>query len=104
MIRLSVMYKREPGKRFDIDYYINHHIAMVHEKLDPLGVLVKTEIDKGMSTDEVGESPYVAIGHLYFNSFEDFQKGFADGAEEFIADEPNFTDIEPLAQFSEVVK
>ena len=57
MIRLSVMYPREPGKRFDLDYYINHHIAMVHRKLDPLGVLIKTEVDKGMSTEQVGDSP-----------------------------------------------
>lgn len=104
MIRLSVMYPREPGKRFDLDYYINRHIAMVHQKLDPLGVLVKTEVDKGLSTEEVGESPYVAIGHLYFNSLEDFQKGFADGAEEFLADEPNYTDIQYVIQFSEIVK
>ena len=104
MIRLSVMYPREPGKRFDLDYYINRHIAMVHQKLDPLGVLVKTEVDKGLSTEEVGESPYVAIGHLYFNSLEDFQKGFADGAEEFLADETNYTDIQYVIQFSEIVK
>ena len=47
MIRVTVMYPNETGKKFDMDYYLTKHRPMVHEKLDSVG-LVKTEIDKGI--------------------------------------------------------
>jgi uncharacterized protein (TIGR02118 family) len=99
MIRASVLYPNEPGKKFDFDYYINRHMVMVRQKLAPFG-LIRCEVDK--ATDVT--SPFLAVGHLYFNSLEDFQSGFFAHVDEFTMDMPNYTDIPPQMQISEIVK
>ncbi len=102
MIRISVMYPNTDGK-FDVGYYAGKHMDMVRERLQPMG-LQRAEVDKGISGLEPGsDAPFVAIGHLYFNSMEDFQKAFGAHAQEIMADTPNYTDIQPQFQFSEIV-
>ena len=102
MIRISVMYPNDPGIKFDMDYYINKHIALVHERLDPIG-LVKTEVDKGLSGHGDGVPPACCVvGYLYFNTMEDFQKMLPYN-DELTSDVPNFTDTIPVIQVSEIV-
>lgn len=101
MIKVSVMYANEDGKKFDMDYYCNNHIPMVQEKLG--AALLKAEVDEGLG----GGAPdapaaYVAMGHIYFESMDSFQTAFAPHAGEIMADIPNYTDIEPSIQVSEV--
>ena len=75
MIRVSVMYPNESDK-FDMDYYLNKHIPLVHQRLDSFG-LVRTEVDKGIGTQEPGApAPYAVIAHLIFNSIEEMEKGW----------------------------
>jgi len=101
MIRVSVYYP-SPGK-FDLGYYENNHMAMVGDRLKPLGLL-RWEIDKGLAGGTPdAPAPFVAIGHIYFNSVADFQKAFGAHAAEIMADIPNYTDIEPQFQVSEVI-
>lgn len=99
MIRVSVMYPNEQGKKFDFDYYVNKHIVLAHRLLDPAG-LVRSEVDKAADAS----SPYVAVGHLYFNSMEEFQNGFFVHAAEFGEDLANYTDTVPQMQISEIIK
>jgi uncharacterized protein (TIGR02118 family) len=42
------------------------------------------------------------MGHIYFDSVEAFQTAFGPHAETIMADIPNYTDIEPTLQISEV--
>ena len=103
MIRVTVLYPNKLGGKFDHAYYAERHMKLVNEKLGPMG-LVKTEIDMGVAGVPPGSSaPYVALGHLIFNSIEDFQKGFAAHGEELGSDRSNYTDIEPQVQISEIV-
>ncbi len=95
MIRVSVMYAA--GGKFDYDYYMNKHMQLVHRLLDPYG-LVKTEVDKG-----IGDSPYMAVGHLIFNTIEDMQKGLQAHDPKLAADLVNFTDVKPQFQVSEIL-
>ena len=99
MIRVSVMYPNEKGKRFDVNYFATKHIGLIHKKLDGAG-LVRSEVDKAADPS----SPFIAIGHLYFKSMEEFQTGFFTHAAEMTADIPNFTDVTPQVQISEIVK
>ena len=63
MIRVSVLYAHEAGKKFDHDYYVNKHMKLVRERLMSFG-LVRTEVDKGRAGGAPGApAPYVAIGH-----------------------------------------
>ena len=57
---------------------------------------MKWEIDSGV------DGPYVAIGHLYFDSMDSMGSAMGNGAEA-MGDVPNFTDIESAIQISEVL-
>ncbi|MBC8239967.1 MAG: EthD family reductase [Alphaproteobacteria bacterium] len=101
MIKVSVLYANESGKSFDMDYYCNSHIPMVLEKVG--AACSKAEVDQGLA----GGAPdapaaYIAMGHLYFDSVESFQTAFGPHAEAIMADVPNYTDIQPNIQISEV--
>ncbi len=101
MIRVSVLYANEEGKKFDHEYYAKTHMPMVGERLKPLG-LVRYEVDTGLSGGEPNSPPpYVAVAYLIFNSVEDFQKGMGEHGAEIMGDIPNYTDIAPQIQVSE---
>ena len=103
MIRISVMYPNE-GKKFNMDYYLDTHIPLVHKLLDPYG-LVRIEVDKGIGTVEPGApAPFVVVGYMIFNNIEEMQKGLQAHDPELAADVPNFTDIRPQFQISEIIK
>jgi uncharacterized protein (TIGR02118 family) len=101
MIKLSVFYPNEEGKRFDMDYYLNSHIPMIQEKL---GTALKGgTVEQGLGGAEPGSpATYVAMGHLLFDSVEAFQSAFGPYAEAIMADIPNYTDTQPTIQISEV--
>ena len=101
MIKVSVLYANEPGRKFDMDYYCRTHISLVQQKL---GVACKrVAVEQGVSGATPEARPaYIAMGHLYFDSVEAFQTAFTPHAAEIIADIPNYTDIQPILQISEV--
>ena len=101
MIKVSVFYPDREGSKFDMDYYCNSHIPMVREKLGPACKNVAVEHGIGGATP--GSRPgFIAMGHLYFDSVEAFQKAFGPHADAIMGDIPNYTDIQPTIQFSEV--
>jgi uncharacterized protein (TIGR02118 family) len=85
------------------DYYKSTHHPQVEEKLKGNGLL-KYEIDKGIGTAEPGKpAPYIMIANLTFNSIDEVQSAFKKHSESIMADIPNFTDVQPEIQISEVV-
>ena len=101
MIKFSIFYPNEEGKKFDMDYYINSHIAMVMEKLG--GAVKGGTVDQGLAGGAPGSpATYVAMGHLLFDSVEELQSAFGPHMEAIMADIPNYTDIQPTIQISEV--
>lgn len=103
-VKMSVIYPQQEGKRFDMDYYASKHRRMVHEALDPEGLLGFT-IDKGLGGGAPGSpAPYVCMGHLRFESAEVMQAAMKKHGKALMADVPNFTDITPEVQVSEVVE
>ena len=101
MIKVSVFYPNEEGKKFDMEYYCNKHIPMVLEKLGDAcrGVTV----EQGLGGVQPGSPAiYIAMGHLLFESIEAFQAAFGPHAKGIMGDMPNYTDVQPLIQISEV--
>lgn len=101
MIKVSVFYPNRNGARFDMDYYCKSHIPMVQQKL---GAACKSvAVEQGLGGATPGAAPtYVAMGHLYFDSADAFAAAFGPHAQSIMADIPNYTDIEPVIQISEV--
>ena len=101
MIKVSVFYADREGSKFDMDYYCRSHIPMVREKL---GAACKgVAVEQGVAGATPGSRPgFIAMGHLYFDSSEAFQTAFGPHAETIMADIPNYTDIQPTIQISEV--
>jgi uncharacterized protein (TIGR02118 family) len=103
MICVSVFYPSGAGKHFDQVYYEQKHRALVMERLASHGI-TRYEIDQGLSGLGPGSEPmFACVGRLYFNAVGDFQQAMAAHGAELQADIPNFTDIQPQFQISEVV-
>ena len=101
MIKVAVLYPANPGSKFDMEYYLSVHIPLVREKLGAAceGVLV----EQGMSGRQPGSPPaFVAMCHMTFGSAAAFHAAFDPVAAVLVGDIPNYTDIEPIFQISEV--
>lgn len=101
MIRVSVCYPATPGGTFDWDYYLDTHQRIVRETMFVPG-FVAMQIDRGMPGIGGGPAPYVAIAHMVFDSPEAFQAA-QQSAGPALADIPNFTNVQPVLQVSEIV-
>ncbi len=101
MVKVSVMYPNHEGTKFDMTYYINRHIPMARQLLG--SALRGVSVEQGISGEEPGSpAPYVAMGHLLFDSVEAFQTSFGPHAQAIMEDIPNYTNSEPIVQISEV--
>ncbi len=102
MIKVCVLYPNGDGKKFDMEYYNNSHMPLVSKTLGD--ALKAASYDKGLGGGTPGSPAiYVAMANLYFNSMEEFGQAFAAGAPTLMGDLPNFTDIAPVVQISEVM-
>lgn len=101
MIKVSVYYPYSDGAAFDLDYYVTKHVPMVRGLL---GAACKgAEVDSGLAGGDPGQPPaFATIGHLLFDSVEEFQGAFAPHAGQILGDIPNYTAIAPVIQISDV--
>lgn len=103
MIKVTILYSNGEDKTFDIDYYSKKHMPMVASLFGD--ALKAVAIDKGLASGTPDTPvPYLAVGYLYFDSISAFQSAFAAHADKITADLPNYTNIEPMVQISEVVE
>jgi len=101
-IKVSVLYPNEDGKTFDMDYYCNKHVPMVAALLGDAVIGATVEKGLGGGTPDQAAS-YTAMGNLYFETMDSFQESFGPNAEKIMGDIPNYTNIEPVIQISEVL-
>ncbi|MEM6801101.1 MAG: EthD family reductase [Bacteroidota bacterium] len=103
MIKVSILYPNEEGKSFDMDYYASKHMPMLEELFGDS--LKKLEIDLGKAGRTPEEPiPFLAVGYLYFESLEAYQAAFGPHADKIRGDIPNYTNIQPIVQISEVIQ
>ena len=102
MIKVTVMYPKSEGSRFDMDYYTNKHVPKVWQLVGD--ACKKGEIERGLSGPRPDMPPtYGVIAHLYFDSLEEFQSSFMPHVSEIMGDIPNFSNIQPMIQISQVI-
>jgi uncharacterized protein (TIGR02118 family) len=102
MIKVSVMYPNGPGAQFDTAYYRDRHMPMVKNLM---GDYCKYyTVDRAVSAGAPdANTPYIAMGHLFCDSVDAFQAGFGPHSTEIMADIPNYTNLTPVIQISEVL-
>ena len=102
MIKVSVLYPNKAGARFDHAYYRDRHMPLVKARMGDACKFYT--VDRGLAGGAPGApATYVASCHIFCDSPESFQSSFGPHAQEIMADIPNYTDLEPVIQISEVV-
>jgi uncharacterized protein (TIGR02118 family) len=104
MVRISILYPNRQDGRFDFAYYTNAHMPMSIELLSAHPGFKGVSVERGVGGAGPDAAPtYVAICHFLFSSAEEFMAAFLPNAETLQRDMKNYTDIEPLIQFNEVL-
>jgi uncharacterized protein (TIGR02118 family) len=97
MFFVSVMYPA--GPKFDLGYYIDKHMKLVHERWDKLG-LTGAYVLKGTGSPSGGPA-FQVMATLTWESAQAFQNAFGAPGREIMDDIKNFTEAQPVVQFSE---
>jgi uncharacterized protein (TIGR02118 family) len=101
MIKVSVLYPNTSGVRFDMAYYLDRHMPMVRDLMG--NALKGMNVEQGLAGGQPGvPAPYVALGHLLFDSVDTFQAAFSQHSAQILADIPNYTNTQPTLQVSQV--
>jgi len=101
MVKVSVLYPNKAGAHFDAEYYVRTHMPMAARLL---GSAVKAiSVDIGLSGEAPGSHPpFAAMCAFTSETVEDFMQAFMPVAGQLQGDIPNYTDIEPIIQVSEI--
>lgn len=101
MIKVSILYPSKPGSRFDVNYYVQVHMPLAVRLLGSAVKAVSVEIGVSGATP-ADPAPFAAIVGFTCESAQDFVAAFLPIADQLQGDIPNYTDIEPVIQFSEI--
>jgi uncharacterized protein (TIGR02118 family) len=100
-LSLQVVYPVDGGTRFDMDYYLGTHMALVSEHMGPN--IEQTLVTRGVSGGAPDTSPpFHAVATMTFASQAAMDAAMAAAAP-VLADIPNFTDTTPQMLVGEVV-
>lgn len=101
MIKVSILYPNRPGSHFDTAYYVHVHMPLAMKLLGSALKGVSVEIGvSGAMPDQ--PPPYAAMVGFTCESAEAFAEAFLPCAAQLQGDIPNYTDIEPVIQVSEI--
>ena len=103
MIKVSIFYPHKEGGQFDMHYYLETHMPMSIERLGIHPGFRGVSVEGGLDNVVPGNNAtYVAICHFLFDRVEDFMAAFTPHASDLQGDMPNYTNIAPVIQFSDV--
>lgn len=101
MIRINILYPT--GGHFDMGYYLNTHMPRSIELMSQGKGYRGVSVERGLGgTIPDAEPAFVALCQFAFDSIDDFMAAFLPHADELKGDMANYTDIEPIIQFSEI--
>ena len=85
-------------------YYIDTHMPLAIGLLSAHSGFKGVSVERGLGGAMPGtDAVYIVMCHFLFNSAEDFMAAFTPHAAELQGDMPNYTDIAPIIQISEVL-
>lgn len=101
MVKFSVMYPFSEDAFFNMDYYVNKHMADTRANPAVKGIIVES----GVTGREPGSKPpYICVAHIFYESVEAMMATRTpEKAAKLRADIPNFTNVMPMHQVGEIV-
>ena len=102
MFCATVAYPIQQGGTFDFDYFVNKHVPMFARLLGDN--CVRFEVHKSLAMPGAPAPKFIAVAYFWVKTGEAFGAVLAQHGEEIYADIPEFTNIEPIRQWSEVVQ
>jgi uncharacterized protein (TIGR02118 family) len=101
VIKVTILYPKTEGSRFDIDYYLGTHMPMSITLLGPAmeAITVERVVSPGAPWPDAA---YHAITCFVCSSREVYEQAFFPHMETLQADMPNYTDIPAIIQVSEI--
>jgi uncharacterized protein (TIGR02118 family) len=93
----TILYPNREGAKFDYDYYVGKHIPMAAKLFGP-GI----QVLKGISSP-AGAPAFLCTGRIPASSMEEFVATMTEKGDALLADIPNYTNVEPVIQFEEVL-
>jgi uncharacterized protein (TIGR02118 family) len=104
MTKISILYPNDKSARFDLRYYVETHMPLSISLLSAHPGFKGVSVESGLGGAKPGsKAAYVAMCHFLFDSVEDFMAAFVPHAATLQGDMPNYTDIKPVIQLSEVL-
>lgn len=104
MTKISILYPHSKDAWFDMRYYVGTHMPLSLELLSAHPGFKGVSVERGLGGANPGTDPaYVAMCRFLFDSMEDFLAAFMPHAERLQGDIPNYTNIHPVIQISEVL-
>lgn len=101
MLCITAIYPNDPGSRFDADYYRTSHAETARALLAPHGLTtIRTTI--GAAALDGSPPPFWAVSEMHFTSRAAFDAGIAAEGAALFADIPNYTNVTPILQVSEL--
>lgn len=95
---VTILYPNKEGAKFDYNYYVNKHIPMT-------AMLFGQEIQilKGVPSP-VGPPPFLCTCRIPVKSLDEFVAKMTEEGAALVADVPNYTNVEAVIQFEEVIQ
>ncbi|HZX26799.1 MAG TPA: EthD family reductase [Telluria sp.] len=104
MVKISVLYPNGDDVRFDFAYYTEKHMPRTITLFSAHPSYRGVSVERGVGGGAPGAAPtYVAMCHFVFTSADAFMEAFAPNAAELQGDIPNYTNIAPIIQVSEIL-
>ncbi|WP_077145591.1 EthD family reductase [Sphingopyxis sp. KK2] len=101
MLCITAIYPNDPESRFDAGYYLTSHAETARALLSPHGLTaIRTTI--GTAALDGSPPPYWAVSEMHFTSRADFDAAIAANGDALFADIPNYTNVTPILQVSEL--
>jgi uncharacterized protein (TIGR02118 family) len=104
MTKISILYPNTKGSHFDFRYRVDKHMPLAIQLLSAHPGYQGVSVERGIAGAEPGsEAAYAASCHFLFDSAEEFTAAFTAHGAQLQADIPNYTNVEPVIQISEVL-
>ena len=98
MHSLTVLYPNKEDAKFDFEYYMQKHIPLANGLLGH-----EFKVTKGIASAQGGQPAFLCTARMEIGTMEEFLPVLIQHVGALQNDIPNYTNIEPVIQFEELL-